>query len=94
MSAKSAKSGSKKIQKPRCRICRRTVSPDKDVAFGVGTKALFYTHKGECEDAVNSATDTLGKFTRILLETKQPGLAKQISSTIDKFQRVARILSE
>jgi hypothetical protein len=84
---------SKKIHSLRCRVCGRPVSSE-DVAFGVVDKPLFYAHTGECAETINAATDTLGKFTKILLESKRPGLAKQISQGIDKFQRFMRILGE
>jgi hypothetical protein len=78
----------------RCRVCRRPVTPAGGVAFGVAGKPIFYAHTGECADTITEATGTFGKFVRIAIEAKVPGLFDQITRGIDKAQRLARILTE
>lgn len=77
----------------KCRICGRPVTT-ADVAFGVGTKALFYAHSGECAETIADTTELVGRFARIAIEAKRPGLIKSVTKGIDKLQRLARILSE
>lgn len=81
------------IQMPMCRVCGKPVS-SKDVAFGVVDQPLFYAHDGDCAEVIAGTTETIGKLTRILLESKHPEFLKQAKRGIDKLQRLARILAE
>lgn len=85
---------SKVIQIPRCRVCGKPVSAKEDVAFGVGKTPLFYAHAGDCADTINDVTELVGKFTRIQLDKKRPGLSNKLARTVGKFQRIFNILSE
>ncbi len=89
-----SRSKSNVIPMLKCRICGLPVSPKVDVAFGVGSKPLFYAHKGACAETIADTTELVGRVARIVLDAKKPGFAESAVKGLDKLKRLAHVLFE
>jgi hypothetical protein len=77
---------------PRCRVCKKQVTPENAVEFGAFGRFLFVAHKDSCADVVREGTRLAGKLTRTLLEKRRPALAKKLKEGAELTDKLVRLL--